>query len=178
MNNELLIFYISSTVAVLATIMVITRFNMIHALLYLVVSFLAMAVVFFVLGAPFAAALEVIVYAGAIVVLIIFVIMMISLKDESVEQEKKWLTPKIWIGPGMLALVLLAEMIFVLMGVEPGEGTRSLIDSKEVGLSLYGPYLIGVELSGFLLMAGIVGAYHLGRQRKKVLHRFLQNVDE
>lgn len=178
MDNELLIFYVSSTVAVLATIMVITRFNMIHALLYLIVSFLAMAVVFYVLGAPFAAALEVIVYAGAIVVLIIFVIMMISLKDESVEQERKWLTPKIWIGPAMLALVLLAEMLFVLMGVEPDDGTRSLIDSKAVGLSLYGPYLIGVELSGFLLMAGIVGAYHLGRQRKKVLHRFLQNVDE
>lgn len=178
MNNELLIFYISSTVAVLATIMVITRFNMIHALLYLIVSFLAMAVVFFVLGAPFAAALEVIVYAGAIVVLIIFVIMMISLKDESVEQEKKWLTPKIWIGPGILALVLLVEMFIVLMAVEGGEGTRALVNSRAVGLSLYGPYLIGVELSGFLLMAGIVGAYHLGRQRKKIVHRFLQNVDE
>ncbi len=178
MNNELLIFYISSTVAVLATIMVITRFNMIHALLYLIVSFLAMAVVFFVLGAPFAAALEVIVYAGAIVVLIIFVIMMISLKDESVEQEKKWLTPKIWIGPAILALVLLVEMFIVLMAVEPVEGARATMDSKAVGLSLYGPYLIGVELSGFLLMAGIVGAYHLGRQRKKIVHRFLQNVDE
>lgn len=178
MDNELLIFYVSSTVAVLATIMVITRFNMIHALLYLIVSFLAMAVVFYVLGAPFAAALEVIVYAGAIVVLIIFVIMMISLKDESVEQERKWLTPKIWIGPGILALVLLVEMFVVLIAVEPGAGTRATTDSKAVGLSLYGPYLIGVELSGFLLMAGIVGAYHLGRQRKKIVHRFLQNVDE
>lgn len=76
-------FYIASAVAILATIMVITRFNMVHALLYLVVSFLAIAVIFFVLGAPFIAALEVIVYAGAIVVLIIFVIMMLNLKQES-----------------------------------------------------------------------------------------------
>ena len=178
MNNELLIFYIAATVAILSTVMVITRFNMIHALLYLIVSFLAMAVVFYVLGAPFAAAFEVIIYAGAIVVLIIFVIMMISLKEEDVEQEKKWLTPKVWIGPGILSVILLVEILFVLVSAEGFEGTHSSVDSKAVGLSLYGPYIIGVELRGFLLMAGIVGAYHLGRQRKKVVHRFLQNVEE
>jgi NADH-quinone oxidoreductase subunit J len=71
-------FSIAATIAVVATIMVITRYNMIHALLYLVVSFLAIAIVFYVLGAPFMAALEIIVYAGAIVVLIIFVIMMLN----------------------------------------------------------------------------------------------------
>ena len=75
-------FYIAAAIAILSTIMVITRYNMIHALLYLVVSFLAVAIVFYVLGAPFIAALEVIVYAGAIVVLIIFVIMMLNLKEE------------------------------------------------------------------------------------------------
>jgi NADH-quinone oxidoreductase subunit J len=51
---------------------------------------------------------------------------------------------------------------------------NTLVDAKAVGISLYGPYIIGVELSGLLLMAGIVGAYHLGRQRKKVTHRFLE----
>ena len=91
------IFYIASAVAIFSTIMVITRYNMVHALLYLVVSFLAVAVIFYVLGAPFIAALEVIVYAGAIVVLIIFVIMMLNLKQESVEQEEKWLTKKVWL---------------------------------------------------------------------------------
>ena len=67
--------------------MVITRYNIIHALLYLVVSFMAIAVVFCIMGAPFMAALEMIIYAGAIVVLIIFVIMMLNLKEETVEQE-------------------------------------------------------------------------------------------
>jgi NADH-quinone oxidoreductase subunit J len=52
------------------------------------------------------------------------------------------------------------------------------VDAKAVGLSLYGPYIIGVELSGLLLMAGIVGAYHLGRQKKKVIHRFLEHAEE
>jgi len=167
-------FYIAGTVAVLATIMVITRYNMIHALLYLVVSFLAIAIVFHVLGAPFMAALEVIVYAGAIVVLIIFVIMMLNLKQESVEQEKQWMSRKLLIGPVILSLILLAELVYIISGADTGSIEQPLLDAKAVGLSLYGPYVIGVELCGILLMSGIVGAYHLGRQKKKVVHRFLE----
>jgi len=86
-----LTFYISAIVAIFSTIMVITRFNIIHALLYLVVSFLALATVFFILGAPFAAALEIIIYAGAIVVLIIFVIMMLNLKGEASNKKNNGL---------------------------------------------------------------------------------------
>jgi NADH-quinone oxidoreductase subunit J len=146
--------------------------------LYLVISFLAIAVVFFVLGAPFVAALEVIVYAGAIVVLIIFVIMMLNLKSESTEQEKQWLTRDIWIGPGILSVILLGELIYIISSTGASEMSQGVVDSKAVGLSLYGPYVIGVELSGILLMAGIVGAYHLGRQKKKIVHRFLEMAKE
>ncbi|MFD1001302.1 NADH-quinone oxidoreductase subunit J [Ohtaekwangia kribbensis] len=171
-------FYIASIIAILATVMVITRYNMIHALLYLVVSFLAVAVIFFMLGAPFVAALEVIIYAGAIVVLIIFVIMMLNMKEESVEQERKWFSKNIWIGPGILALVLLGELVYILVTSERVLLNNAVVDSKAVGMSLYGPYIIGVELCGLLLMAGIVGAYHLGRQRRKVIHRFLEKTEE
>lgn len=173
-------FYIAAAVAVLATIMVITRYNMIHALLYLVVSFLAIAIVFFVLGAPFIAALEIIVYAGAIVVLMIFAIMMLNLRAESVDQERQWVTREILIGPCVLAVILLAEVIYIVAtsGAATGEVAEKVIESKAVGMALYGPYVIGVELSGILLMAGIVGAYHLGRQRKKVVHRFLERSEE
>ena len=167
-------FYIAATVAVLSTIMVITRYNMIHALLYLVVSFISVAIVFFVLGAPFIAALEVIVYAGAIVVLIIFVIMMLNLKEEAVLQEKAWLTPNVYVGPAILSLVLLAEIIYMIVSTEATGTSDRMLDAKAVGISLYGPYVIGVELCGILLMSGIVGAYHLGRQKKKVVHRFLE----
>ena len=168
------IFYIASAVAILSTIMVITRYNMVHALLYLVVSFLAVAVIFYVLGAPFIAALEVIVYAGAIVVLIIFVIMMLNLKQESVEQEEKWLTRKVWLGPASLCSILMAELIYILASSDITVLQGKEVDAKAVGMSLYGPYVIGVELCGLLLMSGIVGAYHLGRQKKKVTHRFLE----
>ncbi|MGC4021239.1 MAG: NADH-quinone oxidoreductase subunit J [Cyclobacteriaceae bacterium] len=173
-----LTFYIAAGVAVLSTIMVITRFNIIHALLYLVVSFMALAVVFYIMGAPFAAALEVIVYAGAIVVLIIFVIMMLNLKSEAVEQEKKWLTPEVYVGPAILCIILLGELIYII-GIGNTTGiTGQVVDVKDVGKSLYGEYILGVELSGMLLMAGIVGAYHLGRQKKKVVHRFLEKTEE
>lgn len=171
-------FYIISAIAVLATIMVITRYNMIHALLYLVVSFLAVAMIFYMLGAPFMAALEIIVYAGAIVVLIIFVIMMLNVREESVEQERLWFSKNIWIGPTILSVILLGELVYVVVTSETVLVNNTLVDAKAVGLSLYGPYIIGVELSGLLLMAGIVGAYHLGRQRKKVTHRFLEMQKE
>jgi NADH-quinone oxidoreductase subunit J len=167
-------FWIAASIAVLATIMVVTRYNMIHALLYLVVSFLAMAIVFYVLGAPFIAALEVIVYAGAIVVLMIFAIMMLNLKQESVEQEKQWLTRNVAIGPGILAAILLGELLYMILAADAQSIQQPILDAKAVGISLYGPYVIGVELSGILLMSGIVGAYHLGRQKRKVTHRFLE----
>ena len=171
-------FYIAAVVAVLSTIMVITRYNIVHALLYLVVSFLAIAVVFYILGAPFIAALEIIVYAGAIIVLIIFVIMMLNLKQESVDQESKWVTKKVWVGPAILSLILLAEIIYILATAENTNLPDKEVDSREVGMALYGPYVIGGELCGLLLMSGIVGAYHLGRQKKKVVHRFLEKQEE
>lgn len=171
-------FYIASAIAIIATVMVITRHNLIHALLYLVVSFLAIAVVFYLLGASFIAALEIIIYAGAIVVLIIFVIMMLNLKAEAVEQEKQWMKGGILIGPAILSLVLLVELFYIISAVGIGGHGYHSVDAKAVGMSLYGPYVIGVELSGILLMSGIVGAYHLGRQKKKIVHRFLDEAEE
>jgi NADH-quinone oxidoreductase subunit J len=73
-----ILFYLASIVAVIATLLAITRRHAVHALLYLVVSLLAVAVVFYVLGAVFVAALEVMVYAGAIMVLFVFVVMMLN----------------------------------------------------------------------------------------------------
>ena len=95
-------FYLSGFVAVLATVLAITNTNPVHALLYLIASLLAVAMVFFSIGAPFAGALEVIVYAGAIMVLFVFVVMMLNLGQAAIDQERRWLTPKAWIGPGIL----------------------------------------------------------------------------
>ncbi len=77
------LFYLAGAIAIIATFAVIVQTNIVHALLYLILSLLAVAVIFYVLGAPFAAVLEAIVYAGAILVLFLFVIMVIKKKDGS-----------------------------------------------------------------------------------------------
>ncbi|HSH48576.1 MAG TPA: NADH-quinone oxidoreductase subunit J, partial [Halomonas sp.] len=100
-------FYLSGLVAVLATLGVIGNPNPVHGVLYLVVSLLAVAMVFFALGAPFAGALEIIVYAGAIMVLFVFVVMMLNLGHSAVAQERLWLAPRTWLGPSLLAAALL-----------------------------------------------------------------------
>ena len=86
-------FYSSAAIAILATVLMLTRLNTVHALLYLVVSLLAVAIVFYVLGAALAAALEVIIYAGAIMVLFVFVVMLLNLGEKTVEAEKMLISP-------------------------------------------------------------------------------------
>ena len=158
-----LLFYLSSGIGLAATILAVTRRNVFHALLYLVVSFLAMALVFFSLGAPFVAALEVIVYAGAIMVLFVFVVMMLNLGEAASRLEAALLKPAGWAGPAVLALLLLAELIYVLARVPASAGDESAaVGPREVGLALFGPYVLAVELASFLLLAGLVGAYHIG----------------
>ncbi|HWR72907.1 MAG TPA: NADH-quinone oxidoreductase subunit J, partial [Nitrospirota bacterium] len=109
-----LLFYISAFVAIISTLMVIVKRNAVHALLYLIVSLMAVALIFFTLGAPFAAALEVIIYAGAIMVLFIFAIMMLNLGPTSTEQERNWLTFDIWMGPALLCIILAVEVVYML----------------------------------------------------------------
>lgn len=170
-----ILFYISSLVAIVATILVITSYHPIHALLYLVVSFLAISMIFLSIGAPFVAVLEIILYAGAIIVLLIFVVMLLNLGTDTAMQEKQWLQPKVWVGPSILALVLLGEMVALILKGNAVSMELPSVQPKQVSLSLYREYIIAVELAGFLLMAGIVGAAHIGKQKKKHLHRFLQN---
>src|ERR1051326_84160 len=156
----LITFYVASAIAVISTALMISRMNAVHALLYLVVSLLAVAIVFYVLGAPFVAALEVIIYAGAIMVLFIFVMMILNLGERATQMERSWVNPGAWVGPAVLAAVLLIEL-GITLSARPAAQTYGT-DPKEVALSLYGPYLLGVELVSMLLLAGIVGAYHIG----------------
>jgi NADH-quinone oxidoreductase subunit J len=157
-------FYVAGAVALFSTVMVVVNTHPVHALLYLVLSLLSIAMVFFTLGAPFAGALEIIVYAGAIMVLFVFVVMMLNLGAKTVAQERTWLKASGWIGPAVLSLILLVQLVFVL---EPMSKLTPIglevIDAKKVGIALFGPYLLAVELASTLLLAGLVAAYHLGR---------------
>jgi NADH-quinone oxidoreductase subunit J len=159
-----LVFDISGAVAVIATLLAITRLNGVHALLNLIVSLLAIALVFFTLGAPFIAALEVIIYAGAIMVLFLFVIMMLNLGPDAMAQERRWMPASGWIAPGILSAILLAQVVYVIAGAGGQDAPLAWIEPKQVGIALYGPYLLGVELSSLLLLSGLIAACHLGRR--------------
>jgi NADH-quinone oxidoreductase subunit J len=187
-----ILFYISAVIAVVATLRVITGKNAVHALLYLIVSLLAVSVIFFLLGAPFVAALEVIIYAGAIMVLFVFVIMMLNVSGDGIKKENALLTPGIWVGPSIVTAVLLLEMIYMLVRHEGsftgqpgasgavgaigsmGASGRPEITPAAVGALLFTKYIIVVELAAFLLAAGIIGAYHLGQKEKVSYHRYLK----
>ncbi|HEX6998354.1 MAG TPA: NADH-quinone oxidoreductase subunit J [Gammaproteobacteria bacterium] len=156
-------FYVFAAVAVVAAVMTVTRLNAMHALLYLIVALLALASVFFVFGAPFAALLEVIVYAGAIMVLFVFAVMMLNLGEQAIDQERQWLSGRVWIGPSILCAILLAELVYVLAADASGEPARAVVDAESVAALLFGRYLLAVEIASMLLLAGLVGAYRVGR---------------
>ncbi len=164
---ELALFYVAAVVALAATVLVVTRSNAVHALIYLIVSLLAVAVIFFLLGAPFAAALEVVIYAGAIMVLFVFVVMMLNLgqrsQDDRTAGQGDWLTPRHWLGPAALTFVLLLEMTYVIFAGS-GDTAPRAVGPREVGTALFGAYVLAVELASVLLLAALVGAYHLGRR--------------
>jgi NADH-quinone oxidoreductase subunit J len=173
-----ILFYISSAFAVFATLKVITNKVAIHALLYFIVSLLSVAVVLFILGAPFIAALEVIIYAGAIMVLFVFVVMMLNLGKETVREERQMLTGKMFIGPAIISTLLLAEIIYILVRQSGDSLAVKMIAPATVGQLLFTKYLLVTELGAFLLVSGIMGAYHLGEKEKLVHHRFLKTRKE
>lgn len=159
-------FYICGLIAILATLRVITHTNPVHALLYLVISLLAISGVFFSLGAYFAGALEIIVYAGAIMVLFVFVVMMLNLGGSEIEQERQWLKPQVWIGPAVLSAIMLAVIVYAILGVNDQGIDGTPISAKAVGITLFGPYVLAVELASMLLLAGLVVAFHVGREER------------
>ena len=169
LNSLQLMFYFAAALAIVASLKVITGKNTVHALLYLVVSLLAVAVCFYLMGAPFAAGLEVIVYAGAILVLFVFAIMMFGLgQDEALNAPPshsfKLSNINLWFGPSLIAILLLAELIFAIdNSVVQEKLTSNIIDAKQVGILLYGPYLLAVEIASFLLLAGLIAGYHFAK---------------
>ena len=162
-----LAFYVSAVIAILATLMVISNHNPMHALLNLIISLVAVAIIFFTFGASFAGAMQVIVYAGAIMVLFVFVVMMLNLGSAQ-KQEREWLRPSIWIVPALLSALLLS-VLFYAISLRPDSAAivGAEITAKQVGVQLFGPYVLAVELASILLLAGLVTAYHLGREDKQ-----------
>lgn len=158
-------FYVAAAVALISTLRVVTHTNPVHALLNLIVSLLAIAAMFFCLGAPLAGALEIVVYAGAILVLFVFVVMMLNLGDTQA-QEQQWFDAKTWAIPAALSFVLGLMMVWMIRAGTNGEllvGVET-VEPKAVAISLFGAYVLLVEVAAFLLLAALVAAFHLGKR--------------
>jgi NADH-quinone oxidoreductase subunit J len=151
-------FYINSSLIIFSTLLALTATNAIHGLLYFVVSVIALAVDFYLLDAWLAAALEVMVYAGAIMVLFVFVVMLLNIKYNKTRNYKTYL------GPALLAFILILE-IFLVTNNTLSYVDNNIISVKQVALCLFNKYSIALEIASLLLLAGIIGAYHIGKKR-------------
>jgi NADH-quinone oxidoreductase subunit J len=160
------LFYILGFTMLAATLMCITRRNPVHAVIYLVAGLFALALMFYLLGAPLVAAWEVIVYAGAIMVLFLFIIMMLGLAPQE--------TP---VGPGWqrwVPLVLLSASLMVctllLIFQDPAAGKQIgefYLAPQALGEALFSRYALAVEMVSFQLLFATIGAYLLGRPLPK-----------
>ncbi len=159
-------FYALAAVAIFASLRVVIHANPVHAILSMIVSLLAISGIFFILGAPFAGALEIVVYAGAIMVLFVFVIMMLNLGMANDAREERWLDAKTWALPTGLTIVI-AVVLYAMIGLNHDEAAvigGTTVSAKAVGTVLFTKYVLLVEVAALLLLAALVAAYHLGKE--------------
>ncbi len=158
------LFFFLSFVAVLSALMVILDKNPVHSVLYLVITFFAIAAHYLILNAQFLAVVHIIVYAGAIMVLFLYVIMMLNL-NKDIEPHKKNI-PKIAAvisaGVLMMALVALLKDAEVSMLPAARNSNIGLIDS--LGKVLFREYMLPFEISSILFLSAMVGAVLLSRK--------------
>jgi len=161
------IFYILASVALLSAVMVIWSRNVVHSAIYLVLTFLCVAGVYVLLRAEFVAAVQVFVYAGGIVVLFLFVIMLVNLKDA--------LGPRVRVHATVSAVVAAAATILLLYvavsgGLRPGYASGHDLAAQggnlqQIGYALYSDYLLPFEIASILLLVAMIGAIVLARQK-------------
>jgi NADH-quinone oxidoreductase subunit J len=158
-------FYLLSAVAVLSGIAVITRKNPVHSALALIVTLLSLAGLYLMLYAPFVAGVQIIVYAGGIMVLFLFVIMLVNLERNLKEEQFS----KQWPIAGLVSLALFALIGFVVWkgsAVFP-KNTVVLAENNNtqlIGIGLYQNYLLPFEIASLLLLVAIVGAVVMAKK--------------
>jgi len=172
------IFYTLSAIILIATLMAVTRSNTVHAVVYLVISFCGTALLFYLLGAPLLAALEVIIYAGAIMVLFLFIIMTMRTEEPITRageeppvedatpiatQHSSW---RQWLFPSFLGSLCLAASGFLIFS-SPGANFQlmpAMASPVAFGSFLFEHYWFPVEIVSFLLFVALVGALYLGKR--------------
>jgi NADH-quinone oxidoreductase subunit J len=159
-------FYFFAFMAIASAIAVITRRNPVHAALALIVTLLSLAAFYLMLYAPFVAAVQVVLYAGGIMVLFLFVIMLVNLEKNirEIQFNKQWMVATVAalaLGGLLLFVFHKGYEIFPNNFVTMPEGQNT----QQIALVLYGPYMLSFEIASLLLLVAIVGAVVMAKKR-------------
>ena len=166
MSTELILFIPLAILAVVTAVAMLFSSNAVYAALFLILNFASVAIFYLVLSAPFIALAQVTVYAGAIMVLFLFVIMLLGAERTGRSPSAWWLQPLALI----LGLVLLGEALFFVFsqrGAYPASGSPAPAfgSPMNIGETLFSQYLLPFEVTSILLLTAMIGAIVLSRRR-------------
>ena len=169
MNLELILFLILTLVAAFSSVMVITRKNPILSAVYLILNFFALAGIYLLLNAQFLSVVQVIVYAGAIMILFLFVIMLINTENEaSILADKK----SIKVFAIFIAVLVFAQIAYLIFYSNPAELSNGTIENsikagqiESIGRELYTTYILPFLIAGYLLLVATMGAIILAKKK-------------
>lgn len=171
MSSELIVFFILAAVAAISGILMITRANPVNSALFLILNFISLAGIYLTLNAQFVAIIQILVYAGAIMVLVLFVIMLLNLQDEGPLREE---LSKRHYANILFALAALALIIEVL-GWQGGDTLNAMQQMapnavqngmvQNIGDVLFTSYVFPFEVTSILLLAAMIGAVVLAKKR-------------
>ncbi len=170
MTSDLIVFLVLSLVAIATALGMLFSRNSVYSALFLVLNFVTVAVFYLLLGAPFIAMSQITVYAGAIMVLFLFVIMLLGAENLASANALPWQRPL----AAILSLVLVVESVYLIISrAQPGmdisapEASLNTMDSlRAMAMSLFNQYLLPFEVTSILLLVAMVGAIVLTKQEK------------
>ncbi|MFO7524556.1 MAG: NADH-quinone oxidoreductase subunit J [Ignavibacteriaceae bacterium] len=169
MSLETILFYVFGSVAAIAAVLMITRSNAVISALFLILNMASLAGLYLILNAQFIAVAQVIVYAGAIMVLFLFVIMLLR-----PENEQKFLasSPKVKIFAIFIAVIVFLQFVYMIFLGNPSSLVAKDIDAsvkagtiEEIGTQLFTNYILPFEAAGFLLLAATIGAIVIAKRK-------------
>lgn len=166
MYSQYLFFFLSA-VAIVSAIMVLLSKKPIHSVLFLTLTFFTLAGHYIMLNAQFLAVVHIIVYAGAIMVLFLFTVMLLNLNIKGEFAKTTWLKFMSAIAGGMLFLVLIGSLRSLDVSTLSNPELTQIGLVKNLGKTLYSEYLLPFELSSILFLSAMVGAVMLGKNKNK-----------
>ena len=176
MGSELLLFYAFAAVAVVASAMVVGQRNPMHSVMLLILSFAALAGLYVLLEAPFVAVIQIIIYAGAILVLFLFVVMLLNAPQEQTLRASRGKVAGPRRAGAFLSVILVAELCWAFWAmagdgtvspgpVAPASGAPDISSVRAIGQVLYTDYALAFEVTSLLILVAMVGAVVLAKRK-------------